>query len=179
MRVVAVGPFGRAAAEDSLEHDERVLVRARLGRRDRPPDRVRVFAAVLHREHLTAVGRVALGDVLRDTAAGGASAVAKGPQTLRTSSRAACGSRPPRPPEGSAVRVVAVGPDGRAAAEDSLKHDERVFTRAHLGRRDRPPDRVRVFAAFLHREHLPAVGRAALGDVLREGEPGVAVHCTC
>ena len=37
----------RASAEDSLAHDERVLVRARLGRR--------IFAAVLPKEHLTAV----------------------------------------------------------------------------------------------------------------------------
>ena len=154
----------RASAEDSLAPDERVLVRARLGRR--------ILAAVLPKEPLTSVGSIALGDALRDAVARGASAAAKGPQPLRTSSRAACGSLPHRPPEGSAVLVLDVGPDGRAAAEDSLEHDERALARARLGRRDRPPDRVRVFAALLHRAHLPAVGRVALGDVLREQNLG-------
>jgi len=65
-RLVAVGLVGRAVADDRLDPDERGLVRARLGRRDRDPDDVHVLVAVLHSEPLPAVGLVALGHILRE-----------------------------------------------------------------------------------------------------------------
>jgi len=66
VRVVAVGLLGRAAADDCLDPEERGLACARLGRRDRLPDRVHFLTAFLPHEPLRAVGLVALGPVLRD-----------------------------------------------------------------------------------------------------------------
>ena len=50
--VVAAGLVGRALADDRLVPDERGLVRARFGRRDRLPEDVHVNVAVLDREPL-------------------------------------------------------------------------------------------------------------------------------
>jgi len=69
---------------------------------------------------------------------------------------------------------VAVGPVGRAVADDLLGPEERGPVRARLGRRDRLLDEIPVSVAVLDRELLQAVGLVALGQAYREGEPGMA-----
>ena len=61
---MAVGPVGRAVADDLLGPEERGPARARLGRRDRLPDEYHVSVAVLDLEPLQAAGLVALGNLM-------------------------------------------------------------------------------------------------------------------
>merc|ERR1719414_1498562 len=63
---MAVCLVGRAETDDGLDLDERWLVGARLGLGNRLPDGSDVGVAVLDRQHLPAVGLVALAHVLRE-----------------------------------------------------------------------------------------------------------------
>mmetsp|Transcript_118787 Transcript_118787/g.298772 ORF Transcript_118787/g.298772 Transcript_118787/m.298772 type:complete len:236 (+) Transcript_118787:1191-1898(+) len=168
--IVAVGLVGRAIADNGLHLDERGLVRARLGLCNRLADGIHVRVAILHRQHLPAVGLVALAHILREgklrvAVDGDAVVIPEGDQLAQAKVPGICARL-----VGDALLQAAIAHDAVGVVVDEGKAWLVVHRRlVSLGRRQ--ADGIGDAHAERPRGDLDALGLKVLGVPRRLGAP--------